>query len=135
MIGTQNQTVVTHWKDRALAAEAKVEQLQEERENADEVRVLVTALRDTYADLLQMVPGLTKPYVEKILDGYKGLEDHTAVDPGDLYTILRCFYAAGRDGILWSQAEQHCAERLNRVLCAVGWEFRPEQLDGPEGGA
>jgi hypothetical protein len=31
---------------------------------------LLTALRDTYADLQQLVPGFSKPYVEAMLNGH-----------------------------------------------------------------
>lgn len=44
-----------------------------------------------------------------------------AVDPGDLYTIVRYFYESDEPR---SQAEQQCADRLNTALCGVGWEAR-----------
>lgn len=49
------------------------------------------------------------------------------VDPGDLYTILRLFYASNKDEP-YSQAEQACADRLNKVLCALDWEVKLEHL-------
>lgn len=45
------------------------------------------------------------------------------VDPGDLYTLVRCFFVAQRRGTNWSQAEQQAADRLNKELGVIGWDY------------
>lgn len=44
-------------------------------------------------------------------------------DPGDLYTLVRCFFVAQSDGTLWSQADYQAADRLNKALRVIGWGY------------